>query len=257
MEIQTNILLCQDSVEGITTGIYEAYEQKLDLQNVRLELKEACSISLFATYIDVKPSTEKSEKVLRTIRRIYGEEDYEAFFFLLYSCDIDKAQAAFCTIREALRFHSKRLFRELTDSYVQLGLKLSKNTWREAHHYMGFTRFSQIEDSFLYAKVSPKSHILLFIMEHFSDRLPMENFLIHDEKRHLLGVHMRGQQWFIQSEDSFPKEILQLKTMAEEDFYEELFCAFCKSIAIDKRRNLSLQRQLLPLRFRENMTEFK
>ncbi|MDE6702009.1 MAG: DUF4130 domain-containing protein, partial [Acetatifactor sp.] len=44
---------------------------------------------------------------------------------------------------------------------------------------------------------------------------------------------------------------------AEESKYQMLFKHLCKSIAIDERRNSKLQTGMLPLRFREYMTEFQ
>ena len=38
--------------------------------------------------------------------------------------------------------------------------------------------------------------------------------------------------------------------------YESLWVEFCKSIAIPERKNRNLQRQMLPLKFRDTMTEF-
>ena len=42
-----------------------------------------------------------------------------------------------------------------------------------------------------------------------------------------------------------------------EAAYQELFKRFCDSIAIESRINPKLQMNMLPLRFRPNMTEFR
>ena len=42
----------------------------------------------------------------------------------------------------------------------------------------------------------------------------------------------------------------------KEEKYRELFKHFCHKIAIKERKNLELQRNHLPLRYREYMTEF-
>ena len=42
----------------------------------------------------------------------------------------------------------------------------------------------------------------------------------------------------------------------EEVRIQNLFKIFHESIAISERKNFKLQRQLLPLRFRDNMVEF-
>ena len=43
----------------------------------------------------------------------------------------------------------------------------------------------------------------------------------------------------------------------QKNEYQKLFQRFCESIAIEARVNPKLQRSMLPLRFRDNMTEFQ
>ena len=92
-------------------------------------------------------------------------------------------------------------------------------------------------------------------MPHFSDRLPMENFVIYDEKRSLFGIHPAGRQWYLLCGDEEIKPLLNLSE--EEKKYQAFFKHFCETIAIRERRNLKLQRNMLPLRFREYMIEFQ
>lgn len=91
-------------------------------------------------------------------------------------------------------------------------------------------------------------------MPHFADRLPIENFVIYDEKRGIFGVHPAGKQWYLLSGEEVEEPRLNLSK--EEKQYQELFRHFCKTIAIKERRNLKLQRNMAPLRFREYMVEF-
>ena len=56
----------------IFTGIYEAYEKKLDHDTTVLQVGEEDNLRLFATYIRITPSQEKAEKVIRTIRNRFG-----------------------------------------------------------------------------------------------------------------------------------------------------------------------------------------
>ena len=44
--------------------------------------------------------------------------------------------------------------------------------------------------------------------------------------------------------------------MGDRGEYEELWQAFCDSVSIEARHNEKLQKQMLPLRFRNNMPEF-
>ena len=67
------------------------------------------------------------------------------------------------------------------------------------------------------------------------------------------AIHPAGKSWFLmQGEEQEKKQQLS----AKEEYYKELFRQVCHSISIDERKNLNLQRNMLPLRFRPYMTEF-
>ena len=68
------ILICEDNEIGIFTGVYEAYERKLDHSTTVLQVGEEENLRLFAEYIRITPSQEKAEKVMRTIRKRFGTE---------------------------------------------------------------------------------------------------------------------------------------------------------------------------------------
>ena len=92
-------------------------------------------------------------------------------------------------------------------------------------------------------------------MPHFADRLPLENFIIYDDKRELYGVHPVGKDWYLVSGmERKPEE--ELRMSEKEEQFQDLFTMFCRTIAIEERRNLKLQQQMLPLRFQEYMVEF-
>ena len=97
--------------------------------------------------------------------------------------------------------------------------------------------------------------MLSFIMPHFADRLAPENFMIHDERRGLFGVHPAGKEWYLVSGVN---DFLQdpLKWSQKELKYQELFALFHKTIAVGERKNNRLQQQMLPLRFQDYMVEF-
>lgn len=86
----------------------------------------------------------------------------------------------------------------------------------------------------------------------------MENFAICDENRKLYAIHPAGKDWFLMSGQHMPPraEKGELTLTAEEEHYQELFRHFCHTISIEDRKNLKLQQNMLPLRFRNYMVEF-
>ncbi len=245
---------CEDSIEGIFTAIYRIYEDKNNNKECRISTDE--ELFLFAEYIRTEPDRVKTVKVIRTLQREFGEEDYLRICYALASEDAEKATAVYESVAYGLQ-HKVRpghLFDNLAKPFLHKVFSLARSTGNEVHHLQGFIRFRQEERGFLYAPIGPKNNVLTFLMPHFADRLPGENFIIYDEKRGIFGVHPAFRQWYLvqQQEDG----LTDFEETAEEGLYSDLFRHFCNSIAIKERRNLKLQRSLLPLRFREYMVEF-
>lgn len=250
-----NIIYCDDSMEGIFTAIYESYEWKLDYRETRVELQRG-NYELFAAYYESVPNLEKTKKVERTLLREFGTRFYEDIGFALASTDEEKAQAVYQTIALGLTLQEKgKVLEYLTNPWVLKVNQLSLQVAREEDHMKGFLRFEELSNGVLYSKIGPKNHVIGYLAQHFKDRLPQENFIIYDETRELFVVHPKGQDWYFMSDNgTFREEDLEYSS--EEKKYQELFCTFCSQIAIKERQNLTLQRNMLPLRFRTYMTEF-
>ena len=249
----TQILVCEDSMEGIFTAVYEAYARKCIPNDTYIQIGEEENFRLFSEYIRITTNPEKAEKVANTLKRQFGEKDFEDICYITSSFDKEKGQAVYQTIVSGLMGRKRyRLLDDLTNPYVQKAMELRRNVWCEVHHYLGFLRFEEMENGILFAKVSPKNNVLMFLAAHFGDRLPGENFVIDDTGRKLYALHPKGQEWFLVSGE-FENE---LDLSIDEKKYQDLFRYFCDRIAIKERKNLELQRNLLPLRFREHMIEF-
>lgn len=244
---------CEDSLESIFTAIYLSYEENRNAEDTCLALDD--NPMLFAEDVRVQTEPDRAVKVMRTLERRFGEEDYLRVCTALASTDPGKAQAVYRTVVKGLdgRCGRGRLFDDLTDGYVMKTFELARRAGREIGHLREFLRFQELENSILYAKIGPICNVLTFLMPHFADRLPIENFVIYDSTRNLFGIHPAGRQWYLFSGG---EEEPKLSLSETEKQYQELFRHFCTSISIKDRENLKLQRNMLPLRFREYMIEF-
>lgn len=245
---------CEDSLESIFTAIYLSYEENRNAEDTYLALNE--EPMLFAENVGVRADSSKAIKVMRTLKRRFGEEDYLSICMALASTDGEKAQAVYRTVVKGLdeRYARGHLFDNLTDDNIAKAFSLARWVGREINHLKEFLRFQELGNGMLYAKIGPKSNALTFLMPHFADRLPVENFVIYDDTRDIFGVHPTGRQWYLLSGEERREPKLQLSE--QEMQYQELFRHFCRTIAIKERKNLNLQRNMLPLRFQEYMIEF-
>lgn len=254
--MEENILICEDCMEGIFTAVYTAYEKHYLPEHTRIQTSEEENMRLFAVYETVKTNRMKSEKVIRTLKKRFGEEAFLYFCYVLSSEDERKATALYRTIAKGLRLSVPASVLERgAEEEVGIVHRLKENVWREIHHFYGFLRFRELENGVLFAEIRPKNNILEFLAAHFADRFPREHFLIHDTGRRWFAVHEAGKEWFLADGEHLQKE--ELAESREEKESQELFRHFCHNITIKERRNIGLQKSLLPLRFRPYMTEFQ
>ncbi len=258
------VLICKNTIEGIYSGIYQAYEMKCDPADTRLALEEEYEPELFDECMEAVADPEKAVKVQRTLQREFGRENTRYLSYALVAGAHDRADAVYHTIvvglKRRLGYH---VLEHLADPYVMRVLELKRAVENEFLHLRGFLRFRELESGILYARMQPHHYVLELLMNHFEDRLPGEDFIIYDKGRGILGVHQRDMEIYyvnhIRDQGNGAAHVYsdeELSYSDEELLYSDWFRGFCKSIAIKERKNTDLQRQMLPLRFRADMTEF-
>lgn len=251
------IYRCEDSEIGIFTAVYDAWASVHSHEENRIEVKgtEGDNLLLFAEYTDVCPMEDKAEKVRRSIRTRISEEGYEMVMKAVFSSDSEKGEVIYRFLISAFK-EGGNAVRSYGNPWTMRLFEIVRNYDNEVHHLKGFLRFDRIYNGIYFATFSPQNNVLGELMVHFSDRLNPENFVILDEKRGLAGVHAAGKDWFLYRPTRV--EIKRLLTNASgDDRYAGLWRIFHKCIAIESRKNPTLQRNNLPLRFRPFMTEFR
>ncbi|WP_180272713.1 TIGR03915 family putative DNA repair protein [Konateibacter massiliensis] len=251
------IFLCENSTEGIFTGVYCAWESRHPKEFIKLSVNAEGNYELFSEYINVTTDFEKASKVARTIERRFGAEVYANIYEAACSNGADKAEVIFRTINAGLASNNPRkLMENLQDKNICRVFELSRAVGNESHHLLGFVRFRELKNKVLCSVIEPKNDVVALIAPHFADRLPMENWLIYDKGRKLAAVHEGRGTWGIIKSDGLILQSLE-QISEEEKAMEELWKGFCSSISIKERENLNLQKQNLPLRFQKDMVEFQ
>lgn len=252
-------LICEDSLEGIFTGIYEAYVLRRPHQELHLLVGEEDNLRLFAEYREIETDNTKAVKVARTVDREFGRENFMCICRALASNDRTKGEAIYKTVAAGLSMRDpRRVMSNLANEHVMKVFELARFSANEANRLIEFIRFRELANGILYARTGPPNNVLTFVMPHFADRLPLENFVIFDEGRGIYGLHPAGSDWYVVSgEPGQEPAALARGWSADEIKYAGLFTAFFHTIAIEARNNPKLQRNMLPLRYREYMTEFQ
>lgn len=257
-----HIFLCEDSIDGIFTGIYDAWASRYGHKNIKLCINDTITYELFSEYITVTPDSEKSKKVGRTIIARLGMEVYQDILQAVLAHDDKKKNKhpdkADCIYRTLLYGFSladgHRILQALGNPYIARVFELSRSTGNEAHHLLGFLRFQELENGVLFSTIRPKNQVISVLAEHFTDRLPQEHFMIYDVTHQIAAIHKAGSGYFLTDASNLNPDVITRLSPAEKE-YQKLWCGFFDSIAIEARKNPKLQSQNIPKRFWKDTVE--
>lgn len=250
------VLICEDSIDGIFTGIYDGWKLGGGGVHVELCMGRPGQAELFSRYETVGTDPDKAAKVARTIRRKLGPEVYEQLCYAACSTDADKGTCIYYALKEGFaNGHAHpRVLENLTNPYILKISKMQLAVWHEMHRFLGFVRFREIQKGVLFAAIHPQHSILPLIAPHFADRLPRESWVIYDEGRQDALLHPAGGDCYIRRQAVISSG--QLQGLAHEEKYAVLWKEFCRSITVPERQDPRRQQQNLPKKYRQHLPEF-
>ncbi len=251
----TTVFCCEETIDGILTGIYEAWMSGLEQDAVKVQTNQTRNLELFSCYVQVQTDPKKAEKIAETLRRSLPRESWRQIFLAALSENPDRGEAIYRVFVMVLAEQGgQNVMERLQNPDVCRVFELSRRVEHESHRYLGFLRFRETENRILYSRIHPENRVLAAIGEHFANRFPQEHFLIYDETHGEVLIHPKGRDWFLAK--SGKEGITEPeKGSGREAEFQDLWQTFCSTIAIDERRNPGLQKQMLPLKFRGFMTE--
>lgn len=241
------VVLYDGSFEGFLTLVYEVYYAKLHVSAIVKKMPERL---VFERVYEILSDETKATKVLNALQKHFTKERQRTIFNI-FLCDTKAHELA---LLEYIRigFKNPRLLGNITNPHLFYIQTLEKELLSLVHKMYGFTRFEELEDGTLYAKIETKFNILPFLGEHFSKRLGKIPFIIHDMTRSLAFVKDESSTQ-IHSIVSFDAPSYS----QNEAHVKELWQRFFKATAIESRHNPKLQRTLVPLLYRTYMSEFQ
>lgn len=241
-------LIYDGTLEGFLSAVHICYYSKINPDEIA---SCGCQPDLFGESQVVETDHDKAEAVGRAI----AEKIDSGWMALLHKALLSEQagieMAMLSVIQQGFKVGASVLYRWHEPSVQQFWGAI-RATSREAHKFLGFTRFMELEDGGLFALIEPKHAILALIGEHFARRLPNEHWIVYDQKRHqaILG---EGSRWRLLSAHIDG----DIRLAEQEMVYQTLWRQFFDSVAIVDRENHSLQRQHVPLYTRIHMTEFQ
>jgi len=242
-------ILFDGTFEGFLNVVYEVYYKKIEPHSIQIEGFEQLTLG-DESYI-IQTDGKKASRVYKAIRDKISEESADRLFYAFHAADDARFLALLKYIQ--LGFSVGHMVdSHLHEYFVRYVTKLAKNVSREAHLLHGFCRFAETTQNVYYCEVTPKNDVLYFLAEHFIQRLMNQAWVIHDKVRNKAAIY-DGNSYVITAVPAETPAVVYADNEAET---QELWVMFFNTLAIDARKNPKLQRQLLPLYFRKNMTEF-
>jgi probable DNA metabolism protein len=145
--------------------------------------------------------------------------------------------------KDTMNFYTHEMVLPINEAYLKVA--------KEEHKFLGILRFSDM-GGILFARFCPDNDILILLMDHFADRYKFEKFIIYDEKRKKTGVYSEGN-WEINER----VDIEGIECSYGEKNIHKLWKQYFNDLAIKERKNINLQFQFIPARYRKNMAEFR
>lgn len=258
-EKPVRIYQCEDSISGVLSAVYEAgisgYGHKFI--KIRPLGKDASyELELFAEYLQVDSREEKVERVLQAVRQKISYQAYDYVMHAAASDFSDRGDAIYQFVTYGFTMGAQ-ICNAMQNYWVNRIFQIRRKVANEAHYYLEFIRFREVRQSpaLLVATFEPTHRVLPMIMNHFSDRLAGEWFIILDKEHGEAAFHEKDGSWEIRIlEEEEIKRLVEAGEIRED--YEEWWKTFCKKITIEERKNPELQRNMLPLHYRKYMTEF-
>lgn len=238
------------------TCIYDAWCDALQNghDTLRLEREPIYQQSLFDEYIHVDADTEKTEKVVRSIKKQISMQAYVYVFYASLSAEEDALQAIYNFLRVGFAV-GQQVCSMYTNPHVMRMMELKRRVGNEGHYFREFARFTSLDNKIYVCHIEPKNNVVMLVGEHFADRMPSEHWMIIDDRRKLAVVHPKDEDNYLRYLTAEEFSALS-QTESYEDQYTDMWRSFFKAISIKERENIACQRNMFPIWMRKHAVEF-
>lgn len=242
------IYLYDGSFDGLLTAVFDSYYRKE--VPVSIEMPDTLQQNLFCNYYKVETDSDKSNRVSKAIEKKISHRALVNIFKTYLSDTKNKEIICLEYIRAGF-YYGTNVDYHLTVDCVNQVIRSVKRINSEAHQYLGFVRFSELESGIYYSEIAPECNVLPIISTHFLKRLTGIPWVICDTKRELCSVS-DGKEYLLAYTDEIPK----LSFSENELTFRGLWKEFYETIEIKERHNERCRMTHMPKRYWKYITEF-
>jgi probable DNA metabolism protein len=242
-----DVFIYDDSFEGLLTCVFEAYRLKLWPQVVSVKNYQK---GLFDESRTIETAADKADKVCAKLKELEEMVFYTVQYCYL-SSDPQKERIILAYIRHTLS-SGRNLNGNYADPIINEALAVMKKVTRETERLKGLLRFQELKDGSFYAACEPDHCVLPLLAEHCCGRFGAQDWLIHDVRRRMMLVYLKGElNLYFDTDVADPQD----KYADAEQRYQQSWKTFYNNIAIKERINPKLQRQFMPKRYWKYLVE--
>jgi len=239
--------LFDGSFEGLLTLLRESYKHNWIPE--ALYTDPQAPLGLFEERREIVSNLDTTAHTLEVLRTCIGEHTLQESKVAW----LNDADAPYLSLLYYWRLgiQNPTLLQDINRPEVRSVQSAIARVRREAHRLTGFVRFSEVEDGSWYAPYYSETNVLPLLIPHFQKRFGQMRFILHDTKREIGAYY-----------DTHKTHILPIRAIDtpsytnDEGRFRELWRCFFEAISIEERKNLPLQQQHIPLKYRHLMTEF-
>ncbi len=242
--------------EGLLTSVFDTYFYHYTVESV---IREGQMVPLFSDEPVVIITDEtKAQRVFNALRRKISKGALGALTvsFLSESPEMDTV-----TFRYIAKMIDAKVSREtdFADSDIAMVTDMARKVRYEAHRVLQFMRFQKTRDGIYFGVMAPIYDVMSLAVNHFTDRFSDQRFVIYDRRRNYGYFHDGKEVKRVEMDASLPHIAtgrLGEDLMDEDErLYQQMWRTYFDAIAIKERLNPRKQRQDMPVRFWQYMTE--
>lgn len=233
--------------DGIFCALFESFtmkEKPIAVFSGSFQPSFDCSVKV------IESNPYLSERVKKGIVKCGGISLLSTLFYGLRSNDDLKETIVFNAAYKCLQ-KRKNILDDYSDTDILAFYELKSRISYEVHRLSGFIRFEKSASGIWYAHFSPDNDVVDLIAPHFKTRFCNERFVLHDVKRNKLTIY-NGKELLTFTSD----EPVYVYLDKDEIEFQKLWQSYFNSVTIKERKNLKMQNNCLPRRYRKNMIEF-
>ena len=237
-------ILYDGTWDGLLTALFDAYK----LTDASVVSARAAQPSLFGARF-AETDGEKARRLSKGMARLGADVPVIAYRGFLAELE-GYEDALLESLKLGFELNADP-FTQRQQPFVHKVCTAERRAGAEAHLFKGITRFTETEseDGPVYAgDISPDCNILPLLGEHFHRRFTGQRLILRDARR-MTALVSGAEAWWI-------TELDELVPIADATGYESMWRAYFKSMAQRERVNRNLQRQFVPLKYRQHMPEF-